>query len=237
MPFLTAPRSALLWAAAAAVLVSLAGFVLLDYEAHWDWESLAYRDFWTLEGFLRNTFFNGWHPVFPWVAFLFTGMWIGRLRLSAPRVQAGLAAGGLLVAALGMLPAQTVQDPELAELAGTAPVPPGPFYILSASGSAAAAIGLLLLVTPRLPGVLAGWLAAPGRQALTLYAAHILLGMGALEAAGLLDGSLKNGEVLGLGAGFCALSMLYAKAWLKAARHGPLELLLRWPARKRPRQG
>lgn len=236
LPFLGAPRRVLAWAAAGAVLVSLAGFAFLDYEAHWDWESLTYNGFWTIEGFLRNTFFNGWHPVFPWVAFLFFGMWIGRLDLAAPRVQSGLAAGGAFVAALGMLPALWVQDLELAELAGTAPVPPGPFYILSASGSAAAVMGLLL-VAPRLPQGLGNWLAAPGRQALTLYAAHILLGMGGLEAAGLLDGILSNGEVLGIGLGFCALSALYARAWARIARHGPLEMLLRLPARRKQRQG
>ncbi|MGR3762094.1 DUF418 domain-containing protein [Roseobacteraceae bacterium NS-SX3] len=229
LPLLGAPRHMLLWAAAGAVAVSLLGFALLDYEAHWDWETLAYRDFWTAEGFLRNTFFNGWHPVFPWVAFLFLGMWIGRLNLQARPVQAALLAGGLAAALLGMVPARIVQDPELAEIIGTVSIPPGPFYVLSASGSAAAVTGLLLLITPALDKLgFATWFAAPGRQALTLYAAHILLGMGTLEAMGQLDGSLTPQEILGYSLGFCVLSMIYAWFWDLVAARGPLETLMRW---------
>ena len=229
LPFLTASSRALLWAAAGTLLIGLISLLALDYEAHWNWETLAYSDFWTVEGFIRHSLYNGWHPVFPWAAFLFLGMWAGRLELSSRRVQAHLILWGTAAALLGAVPGMLVQDPELAELFGTSAIPPGPFYIIAASGSALAATGLVLALTPALDKAgLAEWLAAPGRQALSLYAAHILLGMGTLEAMGQLDGSLSTTQIFGYSLGFCALSMVLVWFWNLFAKRGPLEALMRW---------
>ncbi|MEP2715586.1 DUF418 domain-containing protein [Pseudophaeobacter sp.] len=229
LPFLDSTPRRLLTLGIGAVGVGLLSLFLLDYEAHWDWETFAYADFWTLEGFLRHSFFNGWHPVFPWVSFVFFGMWIGRLDLAQQRMQNRLILGGIGAALLASLPAQLLQDPELAEVFGTASLPPGPCYILAASGSAAAVIGIMLRVTPLLEHfALAEWLAAPGRMALSLYMGHILLGMGTLEAMGQLDGSLSTEAIFGYSLGFCALCMMLTWVWNLFATRGPLEALMRW---------
>jgi len=52
----------------------LAMVVLLNYDAGWEWESYSYSGFWTPAGFVRNLFFNGWHPVVPWLGFLLFGV-------------------------------------------------------------------------------------------------------------------------------------------------------------------
>lgn len=55
----------------------LIAYVLLftvDYEIGWDWDTLEYAGFWRPDGFVRNMFYNGFHPVFPWLGFLFLGM-------------------------------------------------------------------------------------------------------------------------------------------------------------------
>ena len=62
-------------------LVFCCMILLLDYNQGWNWESLTYSDFWTPAGFVRNLFFNGWHPVFPWVGFLFYGIMLSRMSL------------------------------------------------------------------------------------------------------------------------------------------------------------
>lgn len=221
----------------AVALAGAAGFVLawlilaglIDYETGWDWQTLHYADFWTLPGFLRHALFNGWHPVIPWAGFFLVGMWAGGLQLGARRVQLWLALGGAGVAAgAAALSRLALLDPGLAEIATLSPIPPGPFYMVAAAASALSAIGLILLGEPLLTRLrLAHHLAAPGRMSLSLYIGHILIGMGAMEALGWLDGRLSTMQVFGLALGFCLTSLLFARAWLARWKRGPLEALMR----------
>lgn len=228
LPFLAMPSRIFLWAAFAAAMIGMAGIVLLDYEANWNWETLVYSNFWTPEGFLRHAFLNGWHPVFPWVSFVFLGMWVGRQDLGQKLVQNRLILWGLAAALLATMPGPLTSDPELRELFGTTSIPPGPFYLIAASGSACVVIGVMLRLSNLLDRLgLAEWLAAPGRMALSLYVAHILLGMGTLEAMGQLDGSLTPEAIFGFSLGFCALAMVLSWVWNLLAARGPLEALLR----------
>ena len=73
--FLLAASERRLWTLA---FTFMAVFVVLmplfDYEQGWNWETLAYTGFWTPSGMIRHLFVNGFHPVFPWAAFLLVGM-------------------------------------------------------------------------------------------------------------------------------------------------------------------
>lgn len=112
-------------------------------------------------------------------------MWAGRRQLTSRRVQIHLVIWGTAAAILAALPGTLVQDFDLAELIGTNAIPTGSFYLTTVSGSALAATGVVLAISPALEKTgLAEWLAAPGRHSLSLYALHILLGMGTLEAMG-----------------------------------------------------
>lgn len=219
----------LLIAAMIILALSLAMLVGLNYEAGWDWDGLIYTGFWTPTGFVRNLFYNGWHPVFPWLTFLLFGMWIGRLSLHNRATQIKLALAGILWTALVINTSAWLSAiPELAEITGLSPIPPGPLFILAGIGTSTAMIGLTLLVTPILTRLrLTKWLAVPGRQSLTLYVAHILIGMGVMEAMGWLDGSLSSPMIFVIGLGFAVLSSLYAQMWLRISRRGPLEGLMR----------
>ena len=64
-----------------------------DYSQGWEWNTLLYRDIWTLSGALRNLLFNGFHPVFPWLAFLLIGMAFGRMALHQRNVQLAMMLG------------------------------------------------------------------------------------------------------------------------------------------------
>ncbi|MBE1283211.1 MAG: DUF418 domain-containing protein [Rhodobacteraceae bacterium] len=228
LPFITAANRTLWWGIAGVLTLSTAALIGLNYEAGWNWDDYTYSDFWTLTGLLRHTFYNGWHPVFPWLAFLLFGLWIGRLPLGTHTTQIRLILWGSLVALLGFVPGSLTTDPELFELLNTTAIPPGPFYILSASGSAVAMVGLMLRIEPTLTRLrISPWLTAPGRQALTLYVAHILIGMGVLDEVGLLDGSLTTVQIFFYSLIFCALTALYARAWTRVAKRGPLEALMR----------
>lgn len=225
------------------ILIGLlvAGFVvlacLLDYGKGWDWASLGYVDFWTLPGFARNLLFNGWHPLLPWLAFFVLGIRLGRLRLDDAATQRRLMTWGALamVLAHGLsagLRSLLAAHPGLHGLLGTAPIPPVPLYMLAGGGAACLALGACLWLGQQLarrPGMARNCLAlltCTGRQTLTLYIAHILLGMGILEALGML-GSQSPQSVLLASLLFCTGAVLYANLWSRWFERGPMEMLMR----------
>lgn len=226
--FLTASGRGLWLGAFGIVGLAVLANLIFDYDRGWDWSTLTYTDLWTLPGFLRNALFNGWHPVLPWAAFLLIGMAIGRSQLHTICIQHRLIMWGFGAAVLALFPGMLVTDPDLVAYLGTASIPPGPFYILAGTGSACVVIGLLLKLWPRMERLRVGpALTAPGRQSLTLYMAHILIGMGVLEELGLLNGSLSAPQIVGYALLFCALSSGFALLWGRWFKRGPLEAVMR----------
>lgn len=224
------------WLVIAVALLNSAFFCLLfvlDFDTGWNWDDYTYADFWTLAGFVRNLMFNGWHPVIPWLGFLLVGFLLGRLQLSHRNVQdrliaIGLAAVGLAHGARPFL-AQLLGavDPELSIFASTSPVPPMPLYFIAGCGAACLVVGLCLRCASLLERVGVSALLRPaGRQTLTLYIAHILLGMGTLEALDMLGGQTAATATLAALI-FCLASVLYAMAWSKFFDRGPAEALMR----------
>ena len=67
------------------IIALVLGFIImlftLDYDLNWDWKAYSYQNFWTVEGFVLNLFFNGWHPVLPWLGFFLFGIFLSRLSL------------------------------------------------------------------------------------------------------------------------------------------------------------
>jgi uncharacterized protein len=236
--FLAAPGR-VLWATALAFILAYLPLILtLDYEAGWDWETLSYRDFWTARGLTRHLFFNGFNPVIPWTAFLLLGMWLGRQDWRSPAVRRrllmfGLGALGLAEAVSWWLLRSVSAHPQgldretIEALFGTGPMPPLPLFMVAASGAAVAVIVLSVMLAEAVPS--AGWqraLAATGQMALTLYVAHVVVGLGTLEALGMLKGHSVTFAVLAATA-FNASSVLFAWAWRKRFARGPLEWLMR----------
>lgn len=204
--------------------------VYVDYDRGWDWETLSYADFWTPFGFIRNSLYNGWHPVAPWATFFVFGMALGRVDLTTRTTHRRMAIGGGLSAlvfySLSWMGQSAIA--EFAEILTLHSIPPGPLYVLFSTCTAMSAIGIILMITPALTRLkITPLLVAPGRQTLTLYAAHILLGMGTLEGLGLLDGSLTNPEIFKISLLFCLLTMIYARLWALFSKRGPLEWIMR----------
>lgn len=204
--------------------------IYIDYDLGWDWAALSYTDFWTPLGFIRNSLFNGWHPVAPWAAFFVFGMALGRLDLTTRTTHRRMAIGGGLLAlafySLSWMGQSAIAG--FAEILTLHSIPPGPLYVLFSTCTTMSAIGIILMITPTLTRLkITPWLVAPGRQTLTLYAAHILLGMGILEALDLLNGSLTNPEIFKISLLFCLLTMIYARLWAIFAKRGPLEWVMR----------
>ncbi len=229
MFFIGASNRVLLLGVAGFVVIGALAQAVLAYDLGWNWDTLAYADFWTIPGFLRHTFYNGWHPVFPWAAFLLFGIWLGRQNLNRAPVQITMLITGAAVAFVThWASAILVELPELGELLGTSPIPPGVLYMIASAATATAVLGAILLLTPLLTLLrLDQILIAPGRMTLTLYAAHILIGMGLLESLGLLGGQMSSLGIFTYSLGFVASAALFALIWLRKFRRGPLEALMR----------
>lgn len=202
----------------------------LNYDAGWNWENFTYSGFWTPVGFVRNLFFNGWHPVIPWLGFLLFGVILSRTSLAERATQRKLIVGGAVafIATQSLSAVLTAQiAPELAALVTTKPMPPMILYTVAGIGAACVVIGLCLMLSDSLNAIGALRIVAPaGRQTLTLYIAHIVIGMGTLEALGMLEGQTI---ALAVGASllFCLMATAYAMIWARWFKRGPVEAAMR----------
>ena len=227
-----------------AIAVLVGGFMALllvfDYDAGWDWDLLVYSGFWTIEGFARNLLFNGWHPFVPWFSFFLFGIFLARMKLNDPKVWTILFLAGVVsVVAAEVLSTYLMQvmpvvdGQSLGVLFATKPIPPGPIYMLNGMGGAALLIGLCLHIEKLLKGTfLIRVLATTGRQTLTLYLAHIFIGMTVLSALNMLAGqspAMLRPTVASLVATaiFCCVAVIYANIWSHFFKAGPVELLMR----------
>ncbi len=222
------------------------GFVILivifNYDAGWDWETLTYLDLWTFSGFSRNLFFNGFHPIFPWTAFFLFGMWLARRDLNDSTFRGRLLFWGTatfvtteiiswgLVRFLPLLSGKgfPIKSQDIPYFFGVEFIPPMPFYLLSAGGTAAIVIALSLFAMekPR-PSTLLSPLVAVGRMSLTIYVAHVLAGMVILDAVNRLEG-VGLVYALGYGVSIFLLSVIFASFVQRRFSRGPLEGLMRW---------
>lgn len=235
---LRATDSMLLWGAGIVLSIGAGLQITLNYDIGWDWATLHYIDFWTPAGMARHLFFNGFHPVFPWLAFLYFGMWLGRQDLRDIRVQKCLAAvgAGMTLSAEGVAfllqqwTASLIELPNLTDiqyLMQSGPVPPTLFYMLSAGGTALLVIVSCVALSERIP--VTKWLSplmAAGRQSLTLYMGHVLVGMGVLESLGKLE---QQTIPFALAAAliFSSAGIIFAWLWQQRFKQGPVEWVMR----------
>lgn len=232
-------RSRTLLRVAALLVIAFAGMVFtLDYEAGWDFDTLTYTDFWTVGGQARNLFFNGFHPVVPWLAFLIVGIWLGRQDLLNPSVRRRVLIVGACVALVAEAVsaalvelftrnASSADEELIVALLGTEAMPPMPLYMLAAGGTALAVISLCVGFSQRFPDAPGHRaLTAAGRLSLTIYVGHVILGLGILDAAGLLEGRSLWFAVTAA-VSFYALAVVFAVLWTRRWNRGPLEGAMR----------
>ncbi len=212
---------------------------LFDYDKGWNWSDFSYDGFWTFDGMIRHVFFNGFHPVFPWMAFLLIGLWLGRQDLGSVTMRKRYGLYAFLIWAIteGLFAALrwyftghesvvfSAQDAGI--VFSTSIIPPFPQYIVAAGSLAVLLIMISLHVCDRFANNrVIGWLYQTGQMALTLYVAHVIVGMGTLEFLNMLsDQSIEVSLISAFI--FCALSVAFSVLWLKKFRQGPLEWLFR----------
>ena len=234
------PKRFYLWAAAGGVVIFHALLLVIPYERGWNFETLEYSGFWTPGGFLRNTFYNGWNPIFPWMSFFLLGMWLGRLDWQCRQTRRNILAVGagvfLLVEALQFAAERGVFGAEAAFYLTADYLPPFLPFMAGTTGFTLMLLPLCIAAGERFAG--RGWLRAlvrTGQMTLTHYVAHLTIGLILLAVI------TGRTETLSLNAAaplppWCVLlysvlyflgSVLFSELWRRRFRNGPLELLMR----------
>jgi uncharacterized membrane protein YeiB len=212
-------------------------FAAFDYDTAWNWQNFEYADFFTIKGFLRNLFFNGFFPVGPWLSFLFVGMWLGNQDLSKKRLHNFLIFGGIILMALAAVTSHYATEymsdiiPEKAnlmrDLFGTDPIPPLPLYIIMGVGFAFLSIGVSFKLEANLTlQKILHPLVLTGRQTLSLYVAHILFFIVPMDSFSWLDHDRIEISLL-VSLSFIILAVIFSSFWFKRFKQGPVEMFMR----------
>jgi len=212
---------------------------ILNYETGWNFATLDYQDFWTFKGFVRNLFFNGFHPVMPWTAFMLFGYWFGKQDLHNDRfVKKTFWMSTIIFISIQVVSYLTIsilsegnQEAalELTPIFGTKPMPPLPIYMFNGIAIAFALISACILIGRRFENsFIIDALNKTGQLALTFYAAHVIVGMGIIE---LINPSRIGDYSIEFSVGyaivFSLLCILFAVIWRKYKKYGPLEWVMR----------
>ena len=225
-------------------IASIVGFhvlwELIPFETGWNFNTLTYTDFWTVSGFLRNTFYNGWNPIFPWLAYFMLGMWLGRLNWQQKRTRywaLGLSeAVVVLVEILQAVAEKGAFGQDLTFYITADYLPPFLPFMLSTAAFAVILIVICLTIGDHFAHLrIVRMLSVTVQMTLTHYVVHLTLGF---VLFAWLTGhpylSVINAQtpespelVLLFAVGFYALSVGFSILWSRWFRHGPLEMLMR----------
>ncbi|WP_218029233.1 DUF418 domain-containing protein [Segetibacter aerophilus] len=206
----------------------------------WDLTTFKYADFWTIKGFLRNTFYNGWNSIFPWIAYFLLGMWLGRLNWRNKKVKKTVFLIGLtlflLFERLRQYALYKQFKRNILDYIMYDYFPPYlPFMIITAS------FGLLVITiciwlgdkfshnTPL------QWLAETGKMTLTHYVVHLTIGMITFQSltgkkyTGFLQSGMPSSpaHIFAFSSLFFLVSVAFSVLWSRKFRRGPLENLMR----------
>lgn len=211
--------------------------VVFNFDAGWDWKNYKYEGFFTLQGALRNLFYNGWHPVVPWLGFLLFGVLLSRISLTSKTTQLKMIIGGIFISIIGYYISAWLTrlvfdqaSSELAELVfvfAMGPVPATILYMITASATACAVIATSIIFAKKFTNLsIVKAINIAGRQTLTLYIAHIYLGMGVMDALGMLGQSSVSASFI-TSLLFVAIMALLSNIWANFFKAGPLEIVMR----------
>jgi uncharacterized protein len=213
--------------------------LILDYESNWDWLTLTYNGFWTLSGFFKNLFFNGFHPVFPWISYIFVGMWLGRQNFKDYKFRKRLLIIGLSsylfieIISVTLIIIFKNSNPSNEELDlfktifGTEMLPPLPFYMISGIAASFITISLSVSLTERFRK--AKWIqpfVSTGQLALSNYVGHILLGFGIISIFGSIEDRSIEFSIFAAII-FNIFAIIFSFIWRKRFKRGPLEWFMR----------
>jgi len=236
---LTCNEKTILTSAIALILLYPLTIGFWNYEKGWNFDTLEYLDFWTFSGFFRNLFFNGFHPVIPWTSFMLFGFWFGKQDLKNNRfIKRAFWISSIAFVAIQIISHLSVSflsdgnehtASELAEIIGTNPMPPLPLYMFNGIAISISIISACIMIGKRFStNKLLLALNKTGQLALTFYVAHVILGMGIIEAINPDKmGSYPIEFSVAYALVFSLLCVLFATYWLNKRENGPVEFIMK----------
>lgn len=197
----------------------------------------------TVREVLIDFFFQGYHPVTPWIAFMIAGMLLGRLDMRDPAVRRKMLIGGIALAltaeaiafvALDMGLFKLMEDvsqmidlEEASLLLGTAPYPPMPLFLAVGIGWGMAIVSLCLSFGDRFAE--RRWitpLVHTGQLALTIYILHGTVGIWAVGWAGYKPHQTLE-WIIGYSGLFYVAMIIASTLWRRRFDRGPVEAIMR----------
>lgn len=228
------PSWTLLLAAAVVMIVTYALGQVVDRSLGWEYGHVWYNGYYTPRGFMRNTFVNGYHPVFPWTAYALVGMWLAR--------QPIFNHDGRWRYLLIFIPI-TVLFKIVMSFPGLVPIRPSAMtevdgiwrvlvmwsytiHLLLRQLVAISAILVCLELADRFrKSRIIGALATTGRMSLTHYLAHTMLVLAPMLVFNVLQQSRMTSFLIACG--FFAAAITFSVLYSKRFRLGPLEAVMR----------
>jgi uncharacterized protein len=229
-----------LYAAAAAIIIFHVLLAIIPYNTGWNFETLMYNDFWTIQGFIRNTFYNGWNSIFPWIAYFLVGMYLGRLNWKDNKTPKKVLLIGITVYLITFLmqsfAASMTQNKDLVFYLTADYLPPFVPFMLGTSSFGLILVSIFIFIGNKIGETkIAKILASTGQMTLTHYIAHLVVGILLLS---IITGKTISYEllkeiptnaiiILTFAIIYFFLSCSFSYFWIKKYKNGPLEMLMR----------
>jgi uncharacterized protein len=234
------PRRYYLWLSFAAIIIFHILLFIIPIETGWDFTTFRYTDFWTITGFLRNTLYNGWNAIFPWLAYFMGGMWLGRLNWQDNLVKRnvfiiGFALFSVFQALRYMVTIHYFNDFWSSYIMSEYFPAYIPFMMITA-GFAFMVLSICMYIGEKFStSLIIGSLAKTGQLTLTLYVIHLTIGALILafltgkQYTGFAEDELPTppAYILGYAIVFYFASILFSALWLRKFKTGPLETIMR----------
>ena len=187
---------------------------------------------------MYHLFFNGLYPVFPWIGFIFLGVWLGRRDLTnrhfRNKILLASIATVVFAESLSWIFFHIYNSKLSIHYLNTLspwftidPWEPLPLFFLSGAGTAVIAICLSIIFTEKFKT--AKWLSpfvAVGQSSLTLYVAHIPIGVNLIGMMDFFQWDYPLFAIWGTFSFFMVAS-IFCYQWNIRLKKGPLELLMK----------
>lgn len=234
------PKKYYLWTAFFAIIIFHLLLLIIPISTSWNFQTYKYTDFWTPIGFLRNTIYNGWNSIFPWLSYFMLGMFLGQLNWQNKSTKKNTFLIGLVVFILfegvRYLAKQNIFDAFWTNYVMSEYFPAYLPFILITASFALMVISVCMFVADKFPtSKIINSLVKTGQMTLSFYVLHVTVGMIIFSSISnkVYTGYLTQQTpmepiyILTFAILFYILCVVFSIFWTKKYRNGPLETLMR----------